>query len=959
MADIDYDLLAEKLAEAVVRAMSSVSEAKDRAAMLDKEDRSRAASIAETFKLTKAIKDAGSSASAFKRVLLNQQANYLDLEKTLEKLDQEIENDKDSLRKLGEAADGAAAASKQFELQQKIQERAHQAREVKLTNFYNALSNASLGVIKFSDGLASTLGAAGGSLIKGLQRGSSSIETSSALMTAGVDLAQGAATGAAGAMQGLGTAALALPGKFKALGVGLIGLGTVVGYSTDKIAKLVKFGIDILGAELEKTVEAYKQTNRAGALFVDGMSGMRNAAHAAGLTLSQFANVLSKASPDLAAVGMGVTEGSKRMGGAIAAGGSTMKTQLMNLGYSFEEQAGLVAETMALMRQSGGPLTASNRVVAQETLKYAENLRVISAITGEDARKKADQVRQQASQLAFQQKLAGMDETQRLGVVKAMQNMSDLERRNFMDMVNFGTVINREGAAASAMSSGLTNAVNSYYNALTSGTLNEINARKISAQNAEQQKKDYLGLTDIATAQAAGIGGLAGLLGEILGKELEYRNKVTTEAIAAGEELAGKQKITNDKLTTSVNETAVTVQKLQIALEKELLGSITLYATSVKEMNKLILTAIEDLKKSQNSSSTTTEEPSLIKKVGREATGYAAGLGAGALTLLGGGAATIATGGAAAIPTMLGTGAAAYYGREAGLELFDRLDSWFNKKEGKARGGIARGPSTGYIEKLHGVEAVVPLASGSIPVTVDMMNNKPTKADEVGVDSATIGMFYNIGNALSMAVKDLQLAAANQFNSGNELSSTIKDLQLAAANQFNSDALITTIKDLQAIAANRFSGAESTIKLISDQQESSKTNIMPNAFEMVQLKEITDNRTINEYLEPKLNSLEMSRNILADFGQGIDVTLADLKAEVKKVANEVAPNVIEKETNSGADLAQINIVVDQLRISNRDVKEAMLMQNKLLEESMKTMQDLLSVASDTRNYSQTLVQNTL
>ena len=376
-------------------------------------------------------------------------------------------------------------------------------------------------------------------------------------------------------------------------------------------------------------------------------------------------------------------------------------------------------------------------------------------------------------------------------------------------------------------------------------------------------------------------------------------------------------------------------------------------------MNKLILTAIEDLKKSQNSSSTTTEEPSLIKKVGREATGYAAGLGAGALTLLGGGAATIATGGAAAIPTMLGTGAAAYYGREAGLELFDRLDSWFNKKEGKARGGIARGPSTGYIEKLHGVEAVVPLASGSIPVTVDMMNNKPTKADEVGVDSATIGMFYNIGNALSMAVKDLQLAAANQFNSGNELSSTIKDLQLAAANQFNSDALITTIKDLQAIAANRFSGAESTIKLISDQQESSKTNIMPNAFEMVQLKEITDNRTINEYLEPKLNSLEMSRNILADFGQGIDVTLADLKAEVKKVANEVAPNVIEKETNSGADLAQINIVVDQLRISNRDVKEAMLMQNKLLEESMKTMQDLLSVASDTRNYSQTLVQNTL
>ena len=47
------------------------------------------------------------------------------------------------------------------------------------------------------------------------------------------------------------------------------------------------------------------------------------------------------------------------------------------------------------------------------------------------------------------------------------------------------------------------------------------------------------------------------------------------------------------------------------------------------------------------------------------------------------------------------------------------ISDFFNLKEGKAQGGIASGPETGYFEKLHGTEAVVPLPDGkSIPVIV-------------------------------------------------------------------------------------------------------------------------------------------------------------------------------------------------------------------------------------------------
>ena len=49
-----------------------------------------------------------------------------------------------------------------------------------------------------------------------------------------------------------------------------------------------------------------------------------------------------------------------------------------------------------------------------------------------------------------------MEPEQRAAAIRAMANMSDIERKNFMDMVNFGTVINKEGATAQAMSAGLT-----------------------------------------------------------------------------------------------------------------------------------------------------------------------------------------------------------------------------------------------------------------------------------------------------------------------------------------------------------------------------------------------------------------------------------------------------------------------------------------------------------------------
>jgi hypothetical protein len=77
------------------------------------------------------------------------------------------------------------------------------------------------------------------------------------------------------------------------------------------------------------------------------------------------------------------------------------------------------------------------------------------------------------------------------------------------------------------------------------------------------------------------------------------------------------------------------------------------------------------------------------------------------------------TGGAAAGPAAIAAGVAT-----AGAGIFGAiqggLTEWFKSKEGKARGGIASGSGQGFLEKLHGTEAVVPLPDGrTIPVKLE------------------------------------------------------------------------------------------------------------------------------------------------------------------------------------------------------------------------------------------------
>jgi len=150
----------------------------------------------------------------------------------------------------------------------------------------------------------------------------------------------------------------------------------------------------------------------------------------------------------------------------------------------------------------------------------------------------------------------------------AMANMSELQQRNFMDVVNFGSVINREGAAAAAMSQGLTDSVNSYADQFARGQLTPESVREANKQLGEQTKQEILNLREIGLAGAAGVGGIVSELAKILGGELAFRNKTTKESIEDAERSAREQKEARDELTANFRKATTASQNFAIEFEK-------------------------------------------------------------------------------------------------------------------------------------------------------------------------------------------------------------------------------------------------------------------------------------------------------------------------------------------------------------------------------------------------------
>ena len=607
------------------------------------------------------------------------------------------------------------------------------------------------GSLKVTFAAINAVGAAAGKFVTGLQSNASGMELSSGLMTASVEAVGGAGKMAGDAIGTVGGAMALAKGPIKFLGMAAMVAGPLLSGFSDSVSKLAKFGINVLQKEVEKTIKSFNEATSAGAMFADGMTGMRNASGDAGLTVEQFSSVLKSHSTVISQSGLGVAEGSKQIGRvAKDLKNSGVQAQLLNLGYSFEEQAGLIADTTANMRRTTGQ-RSTDAEIATETAKYAESLRTIAAITGEDAKRKAAEVQQQNQILAFQNEMAKKTPAQRAAIDAAMSTMTAIEQKNFRERAVLGNVINREGAIYESTVAGAREKGEAALALLQQNMLTAEANSKLNAQYGDQIKQSAESNQALAVAGMV-TGGVVGDVAKAILDGVNQANIYTKEAVEKGAASVQNQKNTTDELTASVRNASIAVQGLAIDLQTALTPGIKVYAKVAEEILTGVKSQLESLGLGSKSSSKSSEDTvteaggSFWDNYGKDLAKVA---GAAAL-VIGAGALTAATGGAAAPLLVAAASSAASVGASA--LAYSALDSQAEKimsGPGKSIGGISSGPTTGYLEKLHGTELIIPMTGGALSTSsqgyADLMKAMD-KTSQSSTSTTSLSSISNVSN---------------------------------------------------------------------------------------------------------------------------------------------------------------------------------------------------------------------
>lgn len=640
-------------------------------------------------------------------------AGYAEQLRALESLNDAIEDLADT------GAEGAKKAKLLQQREELVRAAANQKMKEAATEFGKQIGvNATQTTAKFT---------------RQLQVNASGTELSSTVMNAAID-ATATTMGYLGTKAQTAGAAIAMLPSWpsKLLGGLLLGTGTALDFLSTSGKAAFKFANEILTQELIKTEKAFSMTTTAGAVFADGLQGMRTASVDAGLNLQQFSNVISKQAGDLALSGMGVAEGARKVGqvGKIFdANGGYLRKQMQRLGYGFEEQAEITATVMGNVKRAGQSMNSEQ--LAKETQKYMENLRLVSALTGEDAKAKAKANQDQNQIAAFQQELALMGPEMAAQIDLAMTGMTEIEKKNFRDRVVFhGAVLNEEGAIYEATNRAAATKGAELYNKFLN---HAFDASAVVDANAKYRDQTLQSFKD---NQAIFIGGYAtndATLQAVSAAYLEARVrdlKQTKEGVDKVQDDIKNAKIPTNDLTEGMIKASTAAQSLSISLEKILLPLLSKYADATGDM----LTGLQNLidmayggKKggSPEPSLGQSENQKAIKKSQQRANPYMTG------------------------PDFVDQ---------------DNIDQWVSDRQkknasgtpkGKALGGISTGPVSGYMELLHGTEAVVPLSDGrSIPVSLDSSSITAAVNQQSGILSEILRAMQNSNSLTSQIVQN-------------------------------------------------------------------------------------------------------------------------------------------------------------------------------------------------------------
>jgi hypothetical protein len=376
----------------------------------------------------------------------------------------------------------------------------------------------------------------------------------------------------------------------------------------------------------------------------------------------------SKASGDLGQSGLTHAEATKVMAegmGKVASAngksGAKLRDEMLAMGYSYEEQGEVMASYMAQQRAAGKDLkNIAPEELARGTREYAANLKVISDITGQDAKKLAEKARAEAMRGALMGKLSA---DQSAAFQQANQVMSKFgpEAQNALtQFMATGQVTDPAIAANKEMMELIRQTASSVKEGdkdIAAITADRMKTASDGMKNDETLRAtstaNLMGASDGAAGAIGKFADAAMAAGQTIGSGTESKKAAEAQADLAGS--AGSVEQGFAKITGKAQDLAVEMEKLTGSHLGE-------YAQRSADAFKTAGDAVTKMAKAIDSVHSSTIQP------------------------------------------------AANAGGKA-------LEDSYNMYAGYAEGGWSSGPASGFLEKLHGTELIIPTSGGAIDTT--------------------------------------------------------------------------------------------------------------------------------------------------------------------------------------------------------------------------------------------------
>jgi hypothetical protein len=313
--------------------------------------------------------------------------------------------------------------------------------------------------------------------------------------------------------------------------------------AVEMIQETLKAANEFMGEQLQKMSESFFRVSQIGFVSARGLDDLAKMSVESGLGIESFGRVVASSREAVNNMGVTVSGAAARLSGGLrqlttitGSSGQNLRSELMGLGIGFEEQGEIMAEYSAIVASTGQLKKTTDEEIARGTASYARDLKILSDITGEDARKRMQEARTESMRASLMAKLGPEQQKAFQTAYAGLARFGPEAQAALVQKIALGEVID----PAVALNTPMMEMINKLKTGIDSGAENmaEITMSSMS-EAAEKIRTSSAGLAGaLDTAALVGASGPIATAANMMNKMLTF--------------LPGQEEI--DKTVQNVNE---------------------------------------------------------------------------------------------------------------------------------------------------------------------------------------------------------------------------------------------------------------------------------------------------------------------------------------------------------------------------------------------------------------------